>query len=207
MHLLSARKLTEREQSLRLSVNGTFSPKDIKIIPIYLILSLINLYGRLNLAREHMYWDKKQAKQQGLYKRLAEDLRYESPCWITYDNLEERITKDLFSDKPSTTGLVTPYSSNWRYNIVTYKYDFARMMSPQLFVHGDDTMESRLTTARNEKEYHKRKSMEDFLEPMVGSGEERAQLKGLVDEYLQIFGKLDPGADEMEEQVSDALSV
>lgn len=138
---------------------------------------------RENLARKHLQWDKKAEKQQGRYKQLAADLTRESATWITKENMDSRITADLFAQEAATTGLVTRYSKHWRYNAVSVDYEIAQLMNPASFVQQENTLLSRFQQAKAEGNFHRRQDIEAFLEPMVSTGAERAQLADLVKEY------------------------
>ncbi len=151
-----------------------------------------------------MQWDKRAAVQQFRFKRLAEDLVRESAVWITKDNLDSKITTDLFSKPAATTGIHTRYSNHWRYNAISYNHEIARALEPEKFLADESTAASRLSSAFGQQSFYRRQDMEDFLTPMVNSGAERAQLPGLVDEYLKAMQKLeDPEEQLMMDQVGD----
>ena len=58
--------------------------------------------------------------QQARYQALVDDLKRESACWITPENIKEKICPELF-DAPCTTGFVSKKSNLWRYHAITFK--------------------------------------------------------------------------------------
>ena len=138
--------------------------------------------------------------QQSRYARLVADLEHEKPVWITKDNIDEKITAELF-DKQATTGLVTKKSENWRWQILPM--NLKRMMSPEYMAQSNRSdLEERLAL-RGQIKSAKKLMVQDFLDPMIGSGEDRARYKEIVDKFaaqfedMEIFGYVDQYVDEV----------
>lgn len=55
--------------------------------------------------------------QQQRYQALIDDLIRESQCWITKENINEKICEELFKG-PCTTGLITKDSQQWRHEAI-----------------------------------------------------------------------------------------
>ena len=150
-----------------------------------------------------MYKEKIFAEQQSRYVRALQDLERESSVWVNKSNVDNLITEQLFAT-PTTTGIVTRYSEHWRYNIM--KTDYKRIMSGDLY--DQLTANSALTNRLNMKAQSnltKRLFVEDFLDQMIGTGEERGQYKDLVDKFVMQFGKMEALTEV--EQYYDLVSI
>ena len=116
-----------------------------------------------------------------------QDLEAEKATWITPENLESRITEDLFA-KQATTGIVTRTSQHWRWQIVPL--NLQRLMSEEF--RGEPT-ESTLTdrlAQRGQVRSTKKLIVQDILDPMIGSGKDRARYKELVDKFSVQFEEM-----------------
>jgi len=70
------------------------------------------------------------------------DLEREKAVWITSNNVDAKITADLFTE-PKTTGLVTRYSEYWKYQLFTL--DVKRLLSPEFVkFYGERTADNRV---------------------------------------------------------------
>ena len=151
------------------------------------VLSKMNIpifMHRTYQAKQHFLFEKRVEKQNERFRRVADDLSWESQSWITRDNLASKLTADLFDDKnPTTTGIATKYSNHWRYQVESSDYQMEQAFRPEQFT---------LRKTDKEKEEHRiaehkfrhRESVEEFLSGMVGSGEELLKLKDLVDDMV-----------------------
>eukprot|EP00428_Durinskia_dybowskii_P066399 CAMPEP_0170387778 /NCGR_PEP_ID=MMETSP0117_2-20130122/17737_1 /TAXON_ID=400756 /ORGANISM="Durinskia baltica, Strain CSIRO CS-38" /LENGTH=604 /DNA_ID=CAMNT_0010643665 /DNA_START=34 /DNA_END=1848 /DNA_ORIENTATION=+ len=157
---------------------------------------------RINLARKHLMWDKRVDEQRSKYSQLVKDLQNESSCWITPENVDEKITEDLFSDEPSTTGFASKYSNFWRYHAVTVHYDVAKLFHPEMFCSPEVT---RPATSSQQADFIKRQEMEQYLSLLVGTGEEREKLPGLVDDYLRYMQRYEGPSEKLEREVENDL--
>lgn len=65
-------------------------------------------------------WEEQQEIVQARRQRLEKDLNSEASAWITSaDQIDSRITDDLFSKEAGSTGYVTKYSNLWKYQVRT----------------------------------------------------------------------------------------
>lgn len=69
----------------------------------------------LHLARVKVVEKQKDEIRKQRFERLVDMHIAESKYWITLDNIDSLITRDLFL-KPSTTGVITSVSEHWRYH-------------------------------------------------------------------------------------------
>ena len=86
------------------------------------------------------------------------------------------------------------------------KTDYKRIMSGDLY--DQLTANSALTNRLNMKAQSnltKRLFVEDFLDQMIGTGEERGQYKDLVDKFVMQFGKMEALTEV--EQYYDLVSI
>lgn len=111
----------------------------------------------------------------------------EKEHWITRDNLDTKITTDLFKT-PATTGLLNRYSEFWRYS--AYTTDIDRMLKKEESQEKGDYYANEIILA-GDAEMGKRIEMIDFLDQSVSSGAERANFKNLVDEFLAEIEDID----------------
>ena len=108
----------------------------------------------------------------------------EQKVWITLDNIDSKITSSLF-EKQSTTGIVKKDSNLWKLQLVTLDLD--RVMGPET------QAEFRMSTLQERLNYRgqiksaKRLMVEDFLNPLVGTGEDRSKFKDLVESFSDKF--------------------
>ena len=155
------------------------------------------------LARNTVVREERDRLQQAMYRQMMLDLEDEKASWITPDNLESRITEDLFA-KQATTGIVTRTSQHWRWQIVPL--NLQRLMSEE--VRGEPT-ESTLTdrlAQRGQVRSTKKLIVQDILDPMIGSGKDRARYKELVDKFSAQFEEM--GALQwVDEYYADLLEV
>jgi hypothetical protein len=125
------------------------------------------------------------AKQNERFKQVARDLTEESATWISYDNIQSKITADLFAKDASTTGIVTKYSEHWRYQTESYRYTYERAFRPEQFAEPTKSPEELQADRRAERKSRFRQDMHTYLSAMAGTGEERTKLKDLVDEMVE----------------------
>ncbi|KAJ1417693.1 hypothetical protein B484DRAFT_453887 [Ochromonadaceae sp. CCMP2298] len=162
---------------------------------------------RAKLVANHLIWDEKQDRQQKRYERVVTALHREKSAWITATNVDNKITPDLFETE-ATTGLSTRYSGHWRFQALSHEYQLERVFHPERYARTDvSALERRLRT-KQEVGLTRRLWVEDFLDPMIGSGEERAKYKELVDGYLSAFSDVwdDPELVHEEDLDVEALS-
>ncbi len=143
---------------------------------------------RNDLAKTHILKNEKDAIQKQRYQIALDDLEEESKTWITTENIDEKITPELFAN-PATTGLLSKFSDNWRYSCTTEDLD--RMLASGAL---DKNSENSISDKFNYKagfQFVQKSIVSDLLNQMIGTGEERAQYKELVDNYVKILGDMD----------------
>lgn len=133
---------------------------------------------RQRLAETHALMAEKELKQQEMYAKAARDLEEESKHWITLDNMDQKITEKLF-EKPTTTGLTSVSSDLWRHHC--YNITLGRL----------DHMDAMPKTAMDVKrQFHadlavdKRMQAEEYLNTIIGKGEDRAKFAEYLNDYL-----------------------
>lgn len=108
------------------------------------------------------------------------DLEEESKYWITTENLEQKITPELFM-KPATTGLVMRHSHLWKYHCLNDSY--GRILT------GDDDddylMASRKLNEIGHKKLKRTMDVAEYLNDMIATGEEREK----YEETMKLFIK------------------
>eukprot|EP01035_Chromulina_nebulosa_P020249 gene20249-26288_t len=130
----------------------------------------------------------KDEAQQKRYNELINDLKYESTAWINKDNIETKITNDLFR-RPATTGLVTSLSDYFRVQALTY--DSRRELSEEL--RRRITPETALDQMKIDEENTNEKydTIENFLEGFVATGKDRLMLRTaareIADKWIEDF--------------------
>ncbi len=151
-----------------------------------------------------MLWEAKQQQKKSREQRALDDLKSESEAWITPDNIDNRITDDLFAKESASTGYVTKYSNFWKYQVFTPKLE--RLLSEEFQdkLYSNTALMDRLKT-KAQFRIAKRVVVEDFLSQIIGTGEERANFKELVHDVSQTFEKLD-GFEGMQELYEEADS-
>lgn len=70
---------------------------------------------QLHVAKMTLLEKQKDEIRKQRFQRLAEMHAAESKYWITAQNIDKLITRDLFL-RPSTTGVISPISEHWRYH-------------------------------------------------------------------------------------------
>jgi hypothetical protein len=85
------------------------------------------------------------------------------------DNIDERINQDLFKTQAST-GIATKLNEFWRYQLISTKFN--RVMSDEMIKDcmGDTPLskQKQMGQTRVSKEL----MVQDFLNPMIGTGED-----------------------------------
>lgn len=138
------------------------------------------------------------------FTRLVQMHEAESKYWITLDNIDKKITHELF-ETPATTGVTTEISEYWRYccpsmqpnrtlarlleaddgddgedsdDEITRKYDESEkdvFMSPiDYYLHNEE----QITTQKE--------SIRGMLNAMIGEGSDRAKYDTLVSEFVEL---------------------
>mmetsp|Transcript_34614 Transcript_34614/g.32975 ORF Transcript_34614/g.32975 Transcript_34614/m.32975 type:complete len:307 (-) Transcript_34614:113-1033(-) len=138
---------------------------------------------REHVARSQVIREQRHTVQEARHSRLVQDLVEEKDQWITNDNLNFKVTDNLF-EQPTTTGLVTRSSNLYRFQVIPMSMQ--RMMSNH---GGSDSTENGLKERLEEKGQlatAKKLMVAEFLETMIGTGAERNK----YEEYVESFSKM-----------------
>mmetsp|Transcript_25264 Transcript_25264/g.25496 ORF Transcript_25264/g.25496 Transcript_25264/m.25496 type:complete len:280 (+) Transcript_25264:157-996(+) len=138
------------------------------------------------LAKSMYIQSKKNDLQNQRYKMLLDSLLQEHNCWLSYDQIDEKINDSLF-DKQKSTGLITKNSNHWRWHMITMNPK--RILNPDFIrLYTQTSLESRMQI-RGQVRSAKKIMAQDFLDPMIGTGEDRAKYRELVDRFADMFEK------------------
>lgn len=164
------------------------------------------LRARERLFRTQLKWEARKATEQARIQQALTDLQQESENYITASNVNERITADLFGKFPATTGIVTPHSNHWRYEVFTPKVQ--RLLSPSFREEFEMMTHSRIKAKMaGQSRVTKRMLTEEFLNDMIGTGEDRDKFQELVkaaaEEYDKRGAFVDVDLEFMEEEDID----
>lgn len=135
------------------------------------------------------------------FKQLVADLVEEQKVWITAENMDKVITPELFSAPQATTGLITRQSDHWRYfaHPDSYKRNMAEIRAlPGEDDNGnmmpDETYKFRLGSPDEvwedrqseifQQRSQSRLQIEESLNSLIGTSEERANYESLVRRYV-----------------------
>ena len=145
---------------------------------------LIKIFIRERIAISSIRIEQHKKLQQQRYLKLIKELSTEKVAWLNHDNLETKINEQLFI-RPSATGLLTAHSNHWRYHLFTM--NFKRILSPEFIdTYLDKVVGDRMST-RGHIRSVKNMIVEDILDPMIGTGSERAKYKELVEKFSKVF--------------------
>ncbi len=112
------------------------------------------------------------------YHQLRNRLIEEQPHWISRSNINSKIIPSLFL-KPLTTGLTTKTSNFWRLHPIAIRLD--RKLN----------VDAVSEKSFSQRQFSKRLMVQAFLDPMIATGDHRANYSQLVEEFLQRFENLD----------------
>ena len=109
----------------------------------------------------------------------------EAQHYVTMENLDEILKTELFESKPSSTGLSFGHSKYWQYQVVTNS----------LFRLNNEEPDEKGWANRPFDEAANRTMVMDYLNSMVGTGEDREKfeehVQRVVDQYpLPVGGTL-----------------
>jgi hypothetical protein len=139
-----------------------------------------------HIAKMQVKRDIYNAKKDERVANLKSDLSNEQKDWITKSNLMSKINSNLFS-KPSTTGVTNCFSEYWRYQPITL--NIKREISPKVLANLTVGSEGK-SGLRSQVGITKKMMVQDFLEPMIVTGDDRSNFKTLVDEFSDRFTDL-----------------
>lgn len=138
------------------------------------------------------------------FNRLLSDLAEEQKAWVTLENMDEIITPLLFDAPSATTGLITKQSDNWKF--FAYPDSFERLVAETRAKGGiaedgsilpDERWKFALHNSSVDENWEARQAevararsediidLEQELNDMIGSPEERENFKTLVQDYVK----------------------
>jgi hypothetical protein len=160
-----------------------------------------------NLARTHILWEESRAKLNRQRQAAMKDLTEESENWITPENKHLYITPEFFARHPTTTGIVTPFSDYWRYEV--FVPSLKRLMSDHFVDKLQKTSKDEMWARhQGQARVAKRVMVESFLNNVIDNPEDRAQFKTLVartTRQLDVTGAFDDLEAEFEEDEDEHL--
>jgi|MDTB01.1.fsa_nt_gb hypothetical protein len=143
-----------------------------------------------HLARNLVVHNQREQEQERVNARFMEELSNEKETWITEENMHELITPALF-EGPTSTGLLNKDSDQWRWQLHSMKLDrLSRSDLSSTTDFGGSSLAERLEF-RGQIRSTRKIMVQDFLEPMIESGGDRAQYDELVDHFSTKFEDLD----------------
>lgn len=162
----------------------------------------IRLNYEAHVARLTVLENQKNELRKQRFSRLVEMLSAESKYWITTENINQKITVDLFL-KPATTGVITGVSEHWRYHCPSMQPN--RVMQ-QLLERSDDDSESDDSEsdaehidesrhflsavdylAASEPYITKQKeNIRSMLNSMIGTGDDRNKYDDMVKDFIEL---------------------
>jgi hypothetical protein len=153
---------------------------------------MLEMY-RARLVKNHFVNKQKVDRQLQKNMRFVADLEEESKTWITRENIDSKITAELFT-KPSSTGLITSSSDHWKWQLVTHPFGVDRSPHEE-----SDLAQAEAETGpvseqmrRAEARSQVRLMLKDMLEEVVENGQQRANMKEYIDKFDDLLeGQLD----------------
>jgi hypothetical protein len=132
-----------------------------------------------HLARNYLVYEERKKERELYRSRYLDAFENEKSYWITLENMEEKITEDLF-DGPKTTGLVNKDSEHWRWQ--AHVINIKRYLDENYDAEADASVNSikAKSILRGEVISHRNLVVQDFLEPIISTGEHR-------DKYDELF--------------------
>jgi len=138
-----------------------------------------------HLAKLKIIRSKKAVIQKKRFDSLVRSLEAESRYWVTPDNMDSKITEELFN-KPCTTGVVTKSSEFWR--------NYARCTNINRLLFGvlpnmkdEDTIND-VILERTQAERATKEDIMGTLNSMIGTGEDREKFDELVEDFSTFTG-------------------
>lgn len=137
---------------------------------------------REHLAHNVVEYRARVAKQTKRYDKYFEDVEKECEAWITPQNIDSKITEDLFL-APSSTGHVVGTSHLWTVHAMSVCLE--RVVSKDYL----DSFEGSSMSAmmHGQQEFTRKAEVRAFLEQMVSNGKEREQMNELVEKFSKEF--------------------
>ena len=139
-----------------------------------------------HLAHNLIVHNERVQRQQTLNQELAAEYAAEKELWLTEENVDSKITLDFF-DAPSTTGLRVNDSEHWRYATHTMSIDrLMHMQNSESHMTGSTSL-TELLDKKQQRNSARHLVVQDFLDPMIGTGTDRARYKELMKKFQTKF--------------------
>lgn len=123
------------------------------------------------------------------YKNLIADLTSERSAWINSENLDQKITEELFDNKFTSTGLVLKDSKHWRYQALTFKWNRKYSKEVSELVE-DQTLKNRVGFVLSQEQLNNRLLVEELVRPMINTGKNRSEYEDLVNDFVNAISKV-----------------
>jgi hypothetical protein len=133
------------------------------------------------LAQAHV-----RRKNELYYKRLEEIRKWheeESNHYISPENVHEKITANLFRSDATSTGLTNKYSDLWRYQVIAPSLERFRKDSMFMSHIGKDYNQPNMKKAEDQTDL--KMQITDWVNEMIGTGEDRSKFDFYVSELLK----------------------
>ena len=179
-----AKRLVTLQKAVRLrernvvSAQNVIKDKEMKAAAIQKYKEHITKNNLIATQRKEV-----EAKQ---YTSLINDLHMEQKSWIdSREKVDLLINESLFDkDTPTTTGIHTRTSDNWRHYAVPFNLEVMFNASFQdRYGPANGSPEDRYLEAMSSK----RLQIRDMMNSMIGSGNERQHYKEIVDKFVQLY--------------------
>ena len=158
-----------------------------------------------HLANNLVVREERVEKQDRYHAALAATYTEERDHWLTAESIDEVITEQFF-DAPNSTGLRFLDSEHWRYAVHTLK--IKRFQDGETEDMREFTLSERLDHLADMRA-NKKLIVHDFLDPLIGNGEQRAQYNEILEETFNTLNKDEYGTyqqfDEVDEHFDDEL--
>jgi hypothetical protein len=132
-----------------------------------------------HLAHNKTIYREREEQLGKWHNEMAKSYEEESKHWLTPENLETQITEDLF-DTPSTTGIRFKDSEYWRYSVNTLKLKRFTAIQDQYSDMSGTSLADRVEYLA-ELRSNRKLIIQDFLDPMIGTGDERSKYQEILD--------------------------
>jgi hypothetical protein len=161
-----------------------------------------DFFCRARLAKHIILKKQQHEVESQRFQQMLKDLKEEQKVWITLDNMDSVIIPELFGATPTSTGLVTKYSDHWRYYVHPFNIkremaeiraqggvdEFGRVLPDESYKFdlGDGShgvWEERMNDIEQSVSSAKLE-VENKLNEMIGSAEERENYRDLVRRYI-----------------------
>jgi hypothetical protein len=155
------------------------------LLNLLLVSILHNLCSSANLKLSLAKAKERQDLQQRRIQEAKKAQQEEAHTYITRENMEGKITADLFT-KPTSTGLVNKYSDYWRYHVLVPT--ISRYINDPFFHEDSEDGDGKdiVLTLPEEDEVQHRIEAETFLHSMIDNPESREKFDDVVEQFMEM---------------------